>query len=140
MDHISGMLWEDHQGLVFYNDDEEDDQAPQHQPFGDQGAGGSGDVYRDMSRGDWQAYQGAWMGQMDTWRTRTDERFDWMYDHMVRQIQHLSTRDHLEPPIQINTFPGREQDYPPFGYYGHFPPGYDYRYGAPPSDFFYVMM
>ena len=56
-----------------------------------------------------------------------------MYDHTLRQMQHLSTRDQIEPHLQIDPFPGREQDYPPYGYYGHLPPGYDYRYGPPPQ-------
>ena len=92
---------------------------------------GSDDYYRNMSRGDFQAHQGAWMGQVDTWRAATDQRFDWMYDHTVRQMQHLSTRDHLDPQLQIDPFPGRESDYPPYGYTGYLPPGYQYR-GPPP--------
>ena len=56
-----------------------------------------------------------------------------MYDHTVRQMQHFSTRDHIKPHLQIDPFPGREQDYPPYGYTGHLPPGYYYRYGPPPS-------
>jgi hypothetical protein len=94
---------------------------------------GTADYYRHMGRGDWQAHQGAWMGQVDAWRTTTDQRFDWMYDHTIRQMQHLSTRNQLEPHLQIDPFPGREADYPPYGYTGHIPPGYDYRFGPPPQ-------
>ena len=111
------------------DDEEEEHQEQQHGRY----EAGTADYYRHMSRGDWQAHQGAWMGQVDTWRTRVDERFDWMYDHTVRQMQHLSMRDQLDPHLQIDPFPGREQDYPPYGYYGHLPPNYDYRQGPPPQ-------
>ncbi|GKC90776.1 hypothetical protein Tco_1151425, partial [Tanacetum coccineum] len=57
-----------------------------------------------------------------------DRRSGWMYEHMVLQMQHLSTRDHLEPHVYIDPFPGREADYPPFGYTRHMPHGYVYRY------------
>ncbi|GKA48128.1 hypothetical protein Tco_0741086 [Tanacetum coccineum] len=50
-----------------------------------------------------------------------------MYDHTVREFQYLSTRDNLEPQLQIDPFPGREADYHPYGYHGHMPPGYAYR-------------
>ncbi|GJX61104.1 hypothetical protein Tco_0294004 [Tanacetum coccineum] len=40
--------------------------------------------------------------------------------------QHMSTRDNLEPYLQIDPFPGFEADYPPYGYHGHMPPGYTY--------------
>ncbi|GJW04313.1 hypothetical protein Tco_1563169 [Tanacetum coccineum] len=33
----------------------------------------------------------------------------------------------------IDPFLGREADYPPFGYTGPLPPGYDYRYGTAPD-------
>ena len=111
------------------DEDEEDEQEQEHGGY----AVGSDDYYRNMSRGDWQAHQGAWMGQVDTWRATTDQRFDWMYDHTIRQMQHLSTRDHLEPHLQIDPFPGRESDYPPYGYFGHLPPGYEYRGPQPPQ-------
>nr|GEY79774.1 hypothetical protein [Tanacetum cinerariifolium] len=71
-------------------------------------AGGSASAYRDMSRGDWPACQDLWMYQMD--------------NHWG---QYLSTRDNLEPHLQIDPFPGREVDYPPYGYRGHMPPGYE---------------
>ncbi|GKC05383.1 hypothetical protein Tco_0996993, partial [Tanacetum coccineum] len=34
----------------------------------------------------------------------------------------MSTRDNLEPHLQIDPFPGFEADYPPYGYHGHMPP------------------
>jgi hypothetical protein len=115
------------------DDDEDDDEgALQQQKYEDYEVG-SAHYYRHMSRGDWQVHQGAWMGQVDAWRTTTDQRFDWMYDNTIRQMQHLSTRDHIEPHLQIDPFPSREQDYPPYGYTGHLPPGYDYRFGPPPQ-------
>ncbi|GKA84141.1 hypothetical protein Tco_0805736 [Tanacetum coccineum] len=61
------------------------------------------------------------------------QRSDWMYDHTVRQMQYLSTRDHLEPHLQIDPFPGPETGYPPFGFTGPMPPGYDYRYDTAPD-------
>ncbi|GKB31300.1 hypothetical protein Tco_0870701 [Tanacetum coccineum] len=66
----------------------------------EEGAGGSFDVYRNMSRGDWH---------------------------------YLSTRDNLDPHLQIDLFPESEVDYPPYGYTGPMPPGYDYRYGPAPG-------
>ncbi|GJS92002.1 hypothetical protein Tco_0774638 [Tanacetum coccineum] len=68
---------------------------------------------------------GRW-GQLVTWMTKHDQRSDWMYDHIVCQMQYLSTRDHLEPHLQIDPFSGREIDYPPFGYTEPLPHGYDY--------------
>ena len=65
-----------------------------------------------------------------------DERANWMYDHIVRQFQYLSTRENLDPHLQIDPFPGREEDYPPYGYTGHMPPGNEYR-PDPPSGGFY---
>ncbi|GJX41015.1 hypothetical protein Tco_0256005 [Tanacetum coccineum] len=71
---------------------------------GNKGVGGSVDVYRNMSAGEWQVHQAQWMGQqddrwgrLDTWMEKQDQRAHWMYDHTVRQFQHLSTRDNLEP-------------------------------------------
>ncbi|GJR48253.1 hypothetical protein Tco_1316356 [Tanacetum coccineum] len=75
-------------------------------------ASGSAEMYRNMSQGDWQETQA-----------------NWMYDHTVREFQYLSTRDNLEPQLQIDPFPGREADYHPYGYHGHMPPGYAYRPG-----------
>lgn len=92
-----------------------------------------------MSQGDWQAYQGAWMGQMDTWRTRTDERFDWMYDHTVCQMQYLSTRDHLDPFFRSTHSVAVSRTTHPMDTMGT-SPGYDYRYGPPSQCSFYVML
>ncbi|GKC23299.1 hypothetical protein Tco_1025449 [Tanacetum coccineum] len=75
-------------------------------------AGDSTEVYQNMSRGDWQ-----------------EEQANWMYDHTVRHLQYLSIRDNLDPHLQIDPFPVREADYPPYGYTGHMPPGYVYRFG-----------
>ncbi|GJR38015.1 hypothetical protein Tco_1213699 [Tanacetum coccineum] len=83
----------------------------------DDGAGGNAEAYRGISRRDWRAYQ-----------TRLDQRSSWMYDHTVHQMQYLSMHDHLEPHMQIDPFPGRNTDYPRFGYTGPMPPGYDYRH------------
>ncbi|GKF70502.1 hypothetical protein Tco_0203559, partial [Tanacetum coccineum] len=66
---------------------------------------------------------------------RQDERANWMYDHIVRHFQYLSTRDNLEPHLQIDPFLGREIYYPPYGYTGPMPPGYDYRYGPAPGGY-----
>ncbi|GKB86397.1 retrotransposon ORF1 [Tanacetum coccineum] len=101
---------------------------------GNEGVGGSAVVYQNMSAGEWQVHQAQWMGQqddrwgsLDTWMKQQDQRAHWMYDHTVRQFQHLSTRDNLEPHLQIDPFPGFEANYPPYGYHGHMPPGYSYR-------------
>nr|GEZ98096.1 zinc finger, CCHC-type [Tanacetum cinerariifolium] len=77
---------------------------------------------------------GRW-GQLETWMTRQEQRSDWTYAHTVRQMQYLSMRDHLDPHMQIDPFPGREADYPPIGYTRPMPPGYDYRYNTAPVDF-----
>nr|GFB04559.1 hypothetical protein [Tanacetum cinerariifolium] len=83
---------------------------------GNEGVGGFTDIYRNMSQGDWQ-----------------DKRAHWMYDHTVRQFQHMSTHDSLESHLHIDPFPGFEADYPPYGYQGHMPTGYRYR-PYPPHD------
>ncbi|GJR69391.1 hypothetical protein Tco_0015456 [Tanacetum coccineum] len=56
-----------------------------------------------------------------------DERAYWMYNHIVCQFQYISTRDNLNPHLQIDMFQGYEADYPPIGYQGYMPPGYAYR-------------
>ncbi|GJS77262.1 hypothetical protein Tco_0727143 [Tanacetum coccineum] len=73
---------------------------------GNEGIEGSADIHRNMNQGDWQVRQTRWMdqqdecwGRLDTWMGQQDERAHWMYDHMVRQFQHLSTRDNLEPHL-----------------------------------------
>jgi hypothetical protein len=90
--------WYEEGGPDDAEDDDVDEGAPQQHQFGGYEVG-SADYYRHMSRGDWQAHQGAWMGQVDAWRTTTDQRFDWMYDHTIRQMQHLSTRNQIEPHL-----------------------------------------
>ncbi|GJY34848.1 hypothetical protein Tco_0419317 [Tanacetum coccineum] len=103
-------------------------------------AEGSADLYHNMSQGDWQVHQAHWMGQqderwgrLDTWMGQQDQRASWMYERTVCQFQYLSTRDNLEPHLQINPFPGFEANYPPYGYQGHMPPGYTYH-PYPPQD------
>ncbi|GJV86883.1 hypothetical protein Tco_1530821 [Tanacetum coccineum] len=50
--------------------------------------------------------------------------------------KYLSTRENLDPHLQIDPFPGREADYPPYGYTNHMPPGYEYQFGpTPPGGF-----
>ncbi|GJW10367.1 retrotransposon ORF1 [Tanacetum coccineum] len=116
------------------NDEEGDGEG------GNEGIGGSVDIYRNMSQGDWQVHQARWMDQqderwerIDAWMGQQDERAHWMYDHTVRQFQHMSTRDNLELHLQIDPFPGFEADYPPYGYQGHMPLGYTYH-PYPPQD------
>ncbi|GJR04071.1 hypothetical protein Tco_0527055 [Tanacetum coccineum] len=105
-----GCHWPMTRLVQLIEDDDEDEEAAEGE------AGGSSDAYRGMSRGDWQ-----------------EQRADWMYDHTVRKFQHMSTRDNLEPHLQIDPFPGRETNYPPFGYARPMPPGYDYHYGTAPG-------
>nr|GEY80970.1 hypothetical protein [Tanacetum cinerariifolium] len=69
-------------------DDEEGDREG-----GNEGAGGSTDIYRNMSAGDWQVRQARWMDQQDdqygslnTWMEQQDQRAYWMYDHTVHQF------------------------------------------------------
>ncbi|GKA51659.1 hypothetical protein Tco_0744855 [Tanacetum coccineum] len=71
---------------------------------------------------DGEAVEGETRGSSDAYRGMS--RGDW---------QNLSTRDNLEPHLQIHPFPGRETDYPPFGYTGPMPLGYDYRYDTDPG-------
>ncbi|GJS35845.1 hypothetical protein Tco_0534227 [Tanacetum coccineum] len=42
-----------------------------------------------------------------------------MYEHTIRQFQQLSTRDNLEPHLQIDPFPGFKANYTPYRYQGH---------------------
>ncbi|GJU32905.1 hypothetical protein Tco_1176494 [Tanacetum coccineum] len=69
-------------------------------------------VLMDLSRGTncWPATrQGNWQ----------EEQANWMYDHTVRHFQYLSTRDNLDPHLQIDPFLRPEADYPPYGYLGY---------------------
>ncbi|GKD54757.1 hypothetical protein Tco_1288144 [Tanacetum coccineum] len=71
-------------------------------------------------------------GQMETSMTRHNEQANSMYDNIVCHFQYLSTRNNLDPHLHIDPFPGREADYPPYGYSGHMPSGYEYRFGLVP--------
>ncbi|GJT88538.1 hypothetical protein Tco_1070255 [Tanacetum coccineum] len=109
-----GVVIELHNGACFWpatREVEEDDEAEKaaKEEEGNERTGGSAEIYPNMSQGDWQ-----------------EERTNWMYDHTVCQFQHLSTRENLDPHIQIDPFPRREVDYPPFGYHGPMPPCYAY--------------
>ncbi|GKD51175.1 hypothetical protein Tco_1280151 [Tanacetum coccineum] len=63
-----------------------------------------------------------------------DGRAHWMFDHIVRQLQYLPTRDNLDHHLQIHPFPGYKADYPPIGYQEYMPPGYEYRPGPSQDD------
>ncbi|GKA90219.1 hypothetical protein Tco_0812089 [Tanacetum coccineum] len=70
------------------------------------------EMYRNMSQGNWQVRQARWMDQQeerweqfDVWRGHQEAQANWMYDHTVRKFQYLSTRDNLEPHLQIDPFP-----------------------------------
>ncbi|GJW28634.1 hypothetical protein Tco_0045509 [Tanacetum coccineum] len=115
-------------------EDEEDDEAIEAAGgnAGNEGVGGSVDMYRNISQGDWQVRQARWMdqqeehwGRFNTWMGQQEERANWMYDHTICQFQYMSTHDNLDPHLRIDPFPGREADYPPYGYTGHMPPGYE---------------
>ncbi|GJW42818.1 hypothetical protein Tco_0071617 [Tanacetum coccineum] len=76
-------------------EDEKDDEGDEaaEGDAGHEGAGGSADMYHNMSQGDWQVRQARWMDQQDekcgrinTWMGQQDERAHWMYDHTVRQF------------------------------------------------------
>ncbi|GJZ92246.1 hypothetical protein Tco_0664311 [Tanacetum coccineum] len=102
--------------------------------------GGSAKAYRGISRRDWQAHQGAWMdqqdghwGQLDTWMTRQDHRYDWMYDHIVRQMHIYPRVTAWRPTCRLTRSLIEILITLPFGYTGHMPPGYDYRYDTAPN-------
>ncbi|GJW33048.1 hypothetical protein Tco_0053080 [Tanacetum coccineum] len=46
--------------------------------------------------------------------------------------EYLSTCENLDPHLQIDPFPRREADYPPYGYTNHMPLGYEYQFGPTP--------
>nr|GFB88266.1 retrotransposon Orf1 [Tanacetum cinerariifolium] len=107
---------------------------------GNRGVGGSANIYRNMSQGDYHVRQERWMDQQDerqgrinAWMGQQDKRAHWIYDHTVRQFQHMSTRDNLEPHLLISPFSWFEANNFPYGYQGHMPPGYTYR-PYPPQD------
>ncbi|GKE14177.1 hypothetical protein Tco_1421754 [Tanacetum coccineum] len=111
-----GVVMELHNGECFWpttrevKEDDEVEQAAEGEA-GNERARGSADMYRNMSQG------------------QQEECANWMYDHTVRQFQHLSTRDNLDPHLQIDPFLRHEADYPPYGYHGYMSPGYEYRPG-----------
>ncbi|GJY89466.1 hypothetical protein Tco_0504662 [Tanacetum coccineum] len=118
--HEGEFCWPETRGVV--EEDEGDDEEGEGEG-GNEGVGGFADIYRNMSAGDWQVRQARWIDQQDnqwgrlnTWMEQQDQRAHWMYDHTVRQFQHMSTRDNLEPHLQIDLFLGFEADYPPYGY------------------------
>ncbi|GKB87027.1 hypothetical protein Tco_0959299 [Tanacetum coccineum] len=99
-----------------------------------EGARGPTKIYLNISQDDWQVRQARWTDQQDEqWeqfdasRGQKEAQANWMYDHTIREFQYLSTRDNLDPHLQIVPFPGCEADYPPYGYHGHMPPGFAYR-------------
>ncbi|GJV81083.1 hypothetical protein Tco_1516953 [Tanacetum coccineum] len=86
--HEGEYCWPVTRGVVKEDggDDEEGDGE-----WGNEGAGGSLDIYQNMSAGYWQGQQARWMDQQDdqsgrlnTWMERQDQRAHWMYDHTVR--------------------------------------------------------
>ncbi|GKD40301.1 hypothetical protein Tco_1260508 [Tanacetum coccineum] len=108
---------------------------------GHEGVRCSTDIYRNMSQGDWQVSRRVrWISKMSSGEVSTlgwgqqDDQAHWMYDHTVRQFQYLSTHDNLNPHLQIDPFPGYEADYPPVGYQGYMPTGYEYRPGPSQDD------
>ncbi|GJS22424.1 hypothetical protein Tco_0451056 [Tanacetum coccineum] len=129
--HEGECCWPVTRGVI--EEDEGDDEEGDGER-GNEGSGGSADIYQNMSTGDWQVRQARWMDQQDgqwgrsnTWMEQQDQMAYWMYNHTVHQFQHMSTRDNLKPHLQIDPFPGFEADYPPYGYHRHMPPGYAYR-------------
>ncbi|GJY42089.1 hypothetical protein Tco_0429359 [Tanacetum coccineum] len=85
--HNEGCFWPATREVA--EEDEEDDEGDEEAGggAGHEGAGGSADMYRNMSK--------------------QDERAHPMYDHTVCQFQYLSTHDNLDPHLQIDPFPGR---------------------------------
>ncbi|GKF58308.1 hypothetical protein Tco_0171845 [Tanacetum coccineum] len=86
-----GVVMELHNGECFWpaarevvkEDDEGDGEAGGN--AGHEGAGGSADMYRNISQGDWQVFQARWMDQQDeqwgrlnTWMGQQDERAHWI--------------------------------------------------------------
>ncbi|GKD15990.1 hypothetical protein Tco_1205148 [Tanacetum coccineum] len=73
-------------------------------------------------------------GKLDILMGRQEERSNWIYNHAICHFEYLSTRDNLDPHLQIDPFPRREADYPAYGYTSHMPPGSEYRFSpAPPG-------
>ncbi|GKE05250.1 hypothetical protein Tco_1397268 [Tanacetum coccineum] len=89
--HNEGCFWPAKREAI--EEDEEDDEGNEaaRGDGGHERAGGSADMYRNMSQGDWQVRQARWIDQQDehwgrinTWMGQQDERAFWMYDHTVR--------------------------------------------------------
>ncbi|GJY97975.1 hypothetical protein Tco_0514885 [Tanacetum coccineum] len=90
-----GVVMELHNGACFWpatREVEEDDEAEEADEgeATNEGAGGSADMYRNISQGDWQVLQARWMDQQDkhwgrlnTWVRQQEERANWMYKHTV---------------------------------------------------------
>nr|GEU82476.1 hypothetical protein [Tanacetum cinerariifolium] len=55
------------------------------------------------------------------------------YMDMSSQFQYLFTRENLELHLQIDPFPGREADYPSYGYMGHMPISYECCFHTAPN-------
>ncbi|GJZ44295.1 hypothetical protein Tco_0591550 [Tanacetum coccineum] len=83
------------------------------------------DVVMELDEGNycWQAVQG--VGEDDEMEEEAEEPVG---AYIVRVH-----RDNLDPHLQIDPFPGREDDYPPPGYTGHMPTSYDYRFHTAPD-------
>ena len=69
------FIWFNVGGNVDPGSDEDEDEPQQQHPHGGYEAG-TADYYWHMSPGDWQAHQGVWIGEVDAWRSRVDERFE----------------------------------------------------------------
>nr|GEZ15933.1 hypothetical protein [Tanacetum cinerariifolium] len=108
--HKGECCWPATRGVV---EESEGDDEEGNEERGNEGFGASANIYRNMSQGDWQVRQARWMdqqderlGRIDAWMGQQDERAHWMFDHTVRQFQHMSTRDNLELHLPINPFHG----------------------------------
>ncbi|GKF20232.1 hypothetical protein Tco_0068870 [Tanacetum coccineum] len=102
---------------------------------GNKGVGGSADIYRNMSQGDWQVRQARWMDQQDehwgminAWNGQQDERAHWIY--MITPFASSSTCrlvTTLSHTSRLIHFLGSNQ--------GQMPPGYTYRPYLPQDGF-----
>ncbi|GJV05649.1 hypothetical protein Tco_1343305 [Tanacetum coccineum] len=91
--HKGVCCWPTTKGVMEENkgDDEEGDKEG-----GNEGVGGSMDVYRNMSAGEWQVHQAQWIGQqddrwgrLDTWMEQQDQRSHWKLYLMRRSLEVL---------------------------------------------------
>lgn len=76
-------LWHVVGGAAGVGGDDDEEDEPQQQPYEGYEAG-SADYYRHVSQGDWQAYQGAWMGWMHKEPPLTRGLIGCMITHCVR--------------------------------------------------------